>query len=100
MNEQENLVESRLLQFGQLMLGWVLIVIGLITLPMPFPVGLILLIIGLSILVPANKRVRIWLCKLRRRHPKFDQRLKSMQSKLPKFANRLILLTDPNSNKL
>ncbi|UXD87746.1 PGPGW domain-containing protein [Thalassolituus hydrocarboniclasticus] len=76
--------------------GVLLLLLGIIITPMPIPLGIILIILGLSMLVSTIPRVRTFLQFLRRRYRVFSHKLNSIKHRLPAFARQLIEDTDPD----
>ena len=54
--------------------GWPLVVAGVIITPLPIPVGLLLLGLGVSILMPCSPSMRLLVKRLRRRYPRIFSR--------------------------
>jgi len=81
----------------RLSLAWPLLIAGLLLWPMPLPLGLPLTIIALAMLVHDSKTVRGGLMKARRRYQGVDRRLRTTSriTWLPRFARRMLRLTDP-----
>jgi hypothetical protein len=80
-----------------LVVGFFLVICGIIITPLPIPVGLILIVLGLSLLVPALPVLRRWLTLARARFPKLSNKLQSIRHRLPKFARNLIDHTEPQT---
>ncbi|MEC8444591.1 MAG: hypothetical protein VXZ05_10325 [Pseudomonadota bacterium] len=80
-----------------LICGFTLIVLGAIITPLPIPVGLVLIIIGLALVIPAlpgtTRKLRQW----RRRFPALSARLNQIATYLPAFVRRAIQMTDPGA---
>jgi len=79
-----------------LICGFTLILLGVIITPLPIPIGLVLVIIGLALVIPAlpgtTRKLRQW----RRRFPAVSARLNQVAAHLPEFVRRAIRITDPN----
>jgi len=75
--------------------GTFLVVIGIIVTPLPIPFGVIMIIIGLSLLASSVPWVREYLITLRRRYRDASGRLNQVKNRLPTFARQLIEETDP-----
>jgi hypothetical protein len=54
-----------LLQGARLWLGWFCIILGLILLPLPIPLGLILLVIGTMLIGPRTRIVRLAIVRIK-----------------------------------
>ncbi|WP_430462117.1 PGPGW domain-containing protein [Thalassolituus sp. LLYu03] len=76
--------------------GFLLVIAGIIITPMPIPLGIILIILGLSMLASSVPAVRHFLRDTRGRYRVFSARLNHMKPRLPAFARRLIEDTDPD----
>ncbi len=76
--------------------GILLLLLGIIITPMPIPLGIILIILGLSMLVSTIPQVRAFLQFLRRRYRVFSYKLNRIKHHLPAFARQLIEDTDPD----
>lgn len=81
----------------KILLAFIFIVAGLITLPLPIPAGLLMLIVGLSLLVSAIPEVRQYLRRLRKHFHQTSGWLNRIKHKMPGFARQLIEETDPDS---
>ena len=67
--------------------------VGLVTLWLPIPTGLVLIAIGLALLLTTSPRVVRWLALLRRRYPGFDRRLARIEPFLPVPLRRALART-------
>ncbi len=76
--------------------GVLLIVAGLLVLPLPVPVGLLMIILGVSLLVPAIPALARYLKRIRRHYPITSQRLNHISPRLPGFVRRVFDETDPD----
>lgn len=76
--------------------GVLLIVAGLLVLPLPVPVGLLMIILGVSLLVPTIPALSRYLKRLRCRYPVASSRLNHISPRLPGFVRRVIEETDPD----
>ncbi len=68
----------------------VCLVLGAITLPLPLPIGLILLTIGFALLLATSRRTKIWFRGWRRRTPWVDDKLGSVEHRLPDELRRAL----------
>ena len=75
--------------------GAILVIGGIIVTPLPIPFGIIMIIIGLSLLASPVPKVRDYLTSVRRRYREFSDKLNRIKSKLPSLARQLIEDTDP-----
>lgn len=81
----------------KLFVGWIMFIVGLITAPIPLPIGQIVALIGLSILVSESHWVKTKMQKFRRRLPIIGKQLNKMHPYLPKFLKKVIDDTDPTN---
>lgn len=79
----------------KLFIGWVMLIVGLITAPIPLPIGQIVALIGLSILVSESHWIKTKMQKFRRRIPVIGRQLKRMHPYMPRFLKKVIDDTDP-----
>lgn len=63
---------------------------GAITLPLPLPTGLILLLIGLALLITNSRTAARWFRKWRERTPWFDVKLRQVEHRLPTALRRAL----------
>ena len=75
------------------------LVVGVITLPTPIPLGAILLAIGFALLVLTSVTVRNWLRKARQRFPILDGSLRAVDGYLPRNLRRALRLSAPHRPK-
>jgi len=69
-----------LLRWFFISLGGVAVIGGLATLPLPIPLGIPLLLIGLPLLLKyAPRRGRLWILKLAKRHPPLYRQLRRIK---------------------
>ncbi|APR66927.1 MAG: PGPGW domain-containing protein [Thalassolituus sp.] len=79
-----------------LVFGILLVIAGLIVMPMPVPLGLIMIILGLSLMVSAWPALQRKLKALRSRFRKISDKLSRIRHRLPGFARRLLDDTEPD----
>ncbi len=79
----------------KLIIGWIMLIVGIITAPIPIPIGQIVALIGLSILVSESHWVKTNMQKLRRRLPIIGRQLMRMHPYMPRFLKKVIEETDP-----
>lgn len=79
----------------KLLIGWLMLIVGVITAPIPLPIGQIVALIGLSILVSESYWVKTKMQRLRRRIPIIGRQLKLLHPYLPQFLKKVIDDTDP-----
>lgn len=75
--------------------GMLLVIVGIIVTPLPIPFGVLMILVGLSLLASSVPWVREYLTSLRTRYREFSGTLNKMKNKLPGFARQLIEDTDP-----
>lgn len=79
--------------------GWTLVVLGLLVFPLPIPLGLPMMALGLALLLPVSGAARRGLRALRRSMPGFSQRLTEAAKHLPAGLRRIIAITDPGRSR-
>lgn len=79
-----------------LLVGWFMVLAGLIITPLPIPVGLIMVILGLSLLTWKSHFLRNWFRKLRSRYSEVSSKLKKVTPSLPRFLRQAVELTEPD----
>jgi len=77
-------------------IGWMLIICGVILVPLPIPFGLILIALGLLFVAPSSPTIRRAIRKLRRRYPGLDNQLERIRPYVPLFISRIIEVTRPD----
>ncbi len=77
--------------FGQL-IGVCLVLVGLVLLPLPIPLGMLLTLMGLTILIALNKTIANSVKRFRTRHGRFDRAVRKVERFLPPLRN-----TQPDS---
>lgn len=79
----------------KLIIGWVMLIVGIITAPIPVPIGQIVALIGLSILVSESNWIKTKMQQLRRRLPVIGRQLMRLHPYMPRFLKKVIDDTDP-----
>ncbi len=79
----------------KLIVGWILFIVGLITAPLPLPIGQFIALIGLSLLVSESHFMRVGMQKVRRKFPFICKQMNKAYPYLPKFLKKVIDHTDP-----
>jgi len=77
--------------------GSILVVAGLIVLPLPIPFGLIMMVIGFSLLAPYIPSVQRLIRKMRSRWPDLDMQLRRHHHRFPPIIKKTIDKTHPVS---
>ena len=90
-------VRFSLKRIAHLSAGLLLVAVGIIMTPLPIPVGLLMILVGLSLLVSVIPALRRYLVRMRRHYPETSARLRELNHKLPGFLQRLLTETDPDS---
>jgi len=72
-----------------------LIVVGLIVLPMPIPLGAIMIVSGLVLLISVSTTVALQFKSFRRHHHDFDVWIRAAEERLPDRWKRILKRTDP-----
>jgi len=75
--------------------GSVLVLFGLVLFPMPIPVGLVMIAVGLLLLAPYFRPVQIMVRSLRRRSDKVNSALLKIKEKCPPVIRSAIEKTAP-----
>lgn len=79
----------------KILTGCLLVIAGIIVTPLPIPFGIVMIIIGLSLLVTTVPQIRDWLKRRRTHYRETSGHLNAIKHKLPGFARKLIEDTDP-----
>lgn len=87
--------KSMIKRSAQAVAGVLLVMFGIIVTPLPIPFGLLMILVGLSLLASSVPWVRQYLKALRQRYREFSGKLNRIKSKLPRFVRQLIEDTDP-----
>jgi hypothetical protein len=72
---------------------------GLATVWLPIPTGLILMVIGLTLLIASSPTIAAWARLVRRRNPGLDEKLKRAEPYLPQQMQRVLAKTKPVKTK-
>ncbi len=75
--------------------GVVLVAAGLIVLPLPLPFGLIMMVIGFSLLAPYIPAVQRLIQKMRGKWPHLDMQLRRHHHRFPPVIKKTIDKTHP-----
>lgn len=79
----------------KLAVGWLLVLIGLITAPLPLPLGQLVTLVGLSLLISESYAIRMFTRKLRRNYPILNRLMDRVKPYMPAFLKSTIDETDP-----
>ena len=86
----------RLLELGA---GWFLLLAGILITPLPLPIGLLMLVLGLAVLARHSRCVRRRIRHLRRRYPEFSERLRRLEPRVNASIARILRQTDPSNRR-
>lgn len=79
--------------------GGVCMAAGLATAWLPIPTGLVLMVIGLTLLIASSPTIAAWARLLRRRNDGLDARLNRAEPYLPEQMQRVLAKTKTKPNK-
>lgn len=79
--------------------GGICMAAGLATVWLPIPTGLILMVIGLTLLIASSPTIAAWARLLRRRNAGLDDKLNRAELYLPMQMQRVLAKTKPNRTK-
>lgn len=79
--------------------GLTLIGAGLIIFPLPIPVGLILIVLGIIALIASEQHARDMVKKVRTKNHKLDRSIRWAEKNLPQDLGALLRLTDPDEKE-
>ena len=79
--------------------GGICMAAGLATVWLPIPTGLILMVIGLTLLIASSPTIAAWARLLRRRNAGLDDKLNRAEPYLPMQMQRVLAKTKPNKTK-
>lgn len=86
---------SRLYPLLRLLFGTVLVLVGLVITPLPIPLGLLLILVGLTLITYDSSFLKKRLRRLRKKHPGFSDRLKKFESRTFFIVRDVVRSTDP-----
>ncbi len=72
-----------MIRFLSVVLGAVLCVIGVILTPLPIPLGLPLVAVGLAVLISSSQLVRDWVRERRTKNPGLEHMVVGVERRLP-----------------
>ncbi len=75
--------------------GWLFVLIGIISAPLPLPLGQLIALVGLSLLVSESYAIRMFTRKLRRNYPFISRMMDRIKPYVPAFLKSTIEDTDP-----
>ncbi len=80
---------------GSLILGWTLLLIGIPVTPLPIPLGLPMIAIGVFLLVRESRTMREAVAWIRLKWPGFSHYLNHHRPRFPRMLRYFIRRTDP-----
>ncbi len=83
----------------QLIIGWVIFIVGAIFFPLPIPIGLPMMIIGLAIIAPQSRFLQRWMYKKRKRNEGLNKKIIFARRYVPTFVQKFIDITVRKSIK-
>lgn len=89
-------IAASLLALVHKVTGSVLVLAGMVVLPMPIPLGLIMIALGLAMLAPYFKPVQNLVRHLRRKSPIVDRNLVRFKHRCPRVIRVTIEKTNPH----
>lgn len=87
---------ASLLALMHKVVGSVLLLCGMVVLPLPIPLGLIMIALGLAMLAPYFPPVQALVRWLRRKSPKLDAAMLKFKHKCPRVVQTTIEKTNPH----
>lgn len=78
-------------------IGSILILVGLVVLPLPIPLGLIMITIGFCLLAPYIPAFQRLITTMRRKWPNLDRALLRYRGRFPPIIRKTIDKTHPNA---
>lgn len=82
----------------RIILAMTCIVLGVVITPLPIPLGLLLISLGLIVLAYDNRRVTRHIRIVRRKFPGFSQKLVPIEAKNIYFVSEVLRRTNPSRN--
>ncbi len=95
LTSDEPTVTAGLLALLHKITGSFLVLAGMVVLPMPIPLGLIMIALGLALLAPYFKPVQKLVRNLRRKYPKMDDAMLRLKHRSPRVIQVTIEKTNP-----
>jgi len=78
------------------LVGSILVLFGIVLFPMPIPVGLIMIALGLAMLAPYFKPIQKLVRHIRRKSPMVDRNMVRFKDRCPKVIRTTIEKTNPH----
>jgi hypothetical protein len=73
-----------------------IILVGMITFPLPIPIGAVLMAVGISMLIGSSKTLQNLLQTSRRRNPRFHEMMRKVEQRAPRKIKNILEKTDPD----
>lgn len=89
---------SKILHIIATIVAIALILVGIVTFPMPIPLGAVFILLGLGLLVTTNAAFALWLRNFRERHPDMEDKIRKAERWLPGPLRLPIDKTRPDSD--
>ncbi|WP_432763234.1 PGPGW domain-containing protein [Echinimonas agarilytica] len=79
--------------------GFALVILGIVLIPMPLPIGIFVVTFGLCLLIHSNDWIRQKVRTFREHHPDLNQKFRRASAVMPKPLRRIISRTKPASKQ-
>lgn len=79
-----------------MIIGMTFIVAGILTMPTPVPLGLVLVVVGLYFVARASRSMRGMVVRMRRHSPGFSRCLNRIRHRMPNSMRAFIDNSDPD----
>jgi len=93
------MTRARLRQLLFLMMGWAALIVGLLILPLPvllpFPVGVVLVLVGLAVLSAHSRMFRQFVRQARHRHLWLSRGFETFGARAPRSVKTMVHRTRP-----
>ena len=89
-------IAASLLALVHKLTGSLLVLFGIVVLPMPIPLGLIMIALGLAMLAPYFKPIQKLVRHIRRKSPVVDRNMVRFKHKCPRVIRVTIEKTNPH----
>ena len=80
---------------AEYVLGWLLVIGGVLVTPLPIPTGILMIALGLGVLARRSRSVRRLIRSLRGRFPRISLKLQGLEPRLGKGLSKVLRATDP-----
>jgi len=79
---------EKLKQVGILIIGWTILLLGIVGLFLPILQGVLFIMIGLAILSSRSKTIKRFLRHLEERHPHYHERMEKWRKKIKSWFSK------------